>query len=63
MGLSQGLFSVSMVSGVAMVTRGASTENLLGPGGQAINDTNFSMSLAGFRANVNQYLGVKGATN
>jgi len=63
MGLSQGLFSVNMVSGVPMVARAASSENLLGPGGQAINDTNFSMSLAGFRANVNQYLGIKGATN
>jgi hypothetical protein len=57
MGLSQGLFSVNFVAGVPTVARAASTENVLGPGGQSINDTNFSMSLASFHANVNQILG------
>jgi hypothetical protein len=63
MGLSQGLFNINMVSGVPMVTRAASSENVLGQGGQAISDTNFSMSLTSFRANVNQTLGVMGVAN
>jgi hypothetical protein len=63
MGLSQGLFSVNMVSGVPTVTRAATTQNLLSAAGQSISDTNFSMSLASFRANINQMLGGQGAAN
>jgi hypothetical protein len=63
MGLSQGLFTVNAVSGVSVVTRAATTENLLNPGGQSINDTNFSMNLSDFRAGVNQILGTNGAGN
>jgi hypothetical protein len=63
MGLSQGLFTVSLVSGVPTITRAAATENLLGPNGQTINATNFSMNLSDFHASVNQLLGINGATN
>ena len=63
MGLTQGLFAVNVVSGVPTVTRAASSENLLSAGGQAINDTNFSMKLSDFHTSVNQMLGTIGVTN
>lgn len=63
MGLSQGLFSVSVVSGVPTVTRTASSDNLVDGSGQTISDANFSMSLAAFRTNVNQLLSGQGAGN
>jgi hypothetical protein len=63
MGLSQGLFSVSLISGVPTVTRAASSQNVLSASGQAINDTFFSMKLTDFHASVNQALGVPGVTN
>lgn len=52
-GLSQGLFNVNTnASGVQIVTRAASQENMLNAAGQQINDTNFSMSLPVFKVAV-----------
>jgi hypothetical protein len=63
MGLSQGLFSVNSASGVPTVARAATNQNLLTASGQSISDTNFSMSLASFRATINQMLSGQGAAN
>ncbi len=63
MGLSQGLFAVNVVNGIPTVMRAASSATIVSPAGQTIRDSNFSMSLASFRASVGQNLGGQGAGN
>ena len=52
-GLSQGLFNLQpLASGVWMASRAASTEQMVGPSGQLVQDTALAMPLGDLRAKV-----------